>query len=256
MRCIVWLVLCWSVTSGAIAQQNLFNIPSGAITPTGEFFYQHQINLYEATHLASKQHLVYGLGSGWDAGVNLVGLNLRQKGPDGRFRLYENDDDPARQLKPALLFTGQKQWKLDDHWKLNLGTQMGLNISDDVVQKQYMAFTYLLGVWQTGHTKLVGGPYYGNHNFLGSGNRAGALVGMETPISKRLLAMTDWVIGSNDEAVAVLGINWLVTPRFQICIGGMAGSPGSGNNGGIVLEVNVLTWDEWLADDAEHHAEP
>jgi len=56
----------------ALAQQNLFNIPSGDITPKNKIFYQHQFNVYPKK-FESKAHFVYGLGGGWDAGLNLVG---------------------------------------------------------------------------------------------------------------------------------------------------------------------------------------
>ena len=59
------------------AQQNLFNIPSGDITPKNKFFYQHQLNFYAVNELESKSHVVYGVGKGWDLGINFVDLPLR-----------------------------------------------------------------------------------------------------------------------------------------------------------------------------------
>lgn len=43
-----------STTCALNAQQNLFNIPSGDVTPTGEWFYQHQLNFYEIDDLEKK----------------------------------------------------------------------------------------------------------------------------------------------------------------------------------------------------------
>ena len=53
------------------SQQNLFNIPSGDITPKNKIFYQHQFNVYNS-NLDSKSHFVYGIGNGFDIGCNLI----------------------------------------------------------------------------------------------------------------------------------------------------------------------------------------
>jgi hypothetical protein len=63
------LLFATSATYVLHAQQNLFNIPSGDITPTGEWFYQHQLNFYEVDDLETKSHFVYGIADGWDIGI-------------------------------------------------------------------------------------------------------------------------------------------------------------------------------------------
>ena len=67
----------------SFGQQNLFNIPSGDITSSKKVFYQHQLNVY-SDKMESKAHFVYGLGKGWDAGINLVGKGLLYS-PEWRF---------------------------------------------------------------------------------------------------------------------------------------------------------------------------
>ena len=77
MKFILFIFLFTIVTINKIqAQQNLFNIPSGDITPKGKLFYQHQINTYR-NKFESKGHFVYGLGKGWDVGANLVGTGAK-----------------------------------------------------------------------------------------------------------------------------------------------------------------------------------
>jgi hypothetical protein len=117
----------------SMAQQNLFNIPSGDITPKGKFFYQHQLNFYQLDELESKSHIVYGAGKGWDLGVNFVDLPLRfGKGQIISF----NDSSKRKPLYPLLMFTLQKQVVLKEELLfLNVGTQVGPNLSDKLANK-------------------------------------------------------------------------------------------------------------------------
>lgn len=64
-------ILFTFISNVSFAQQNLFNIPSGDIAKSKKFFYQHQLNIY-SNNLESKAHSLFGLGKGWDAGINLV----------------------------------------------------------------------------------------------------------------------------------------------------------------------------------------
>ena len=72
----ILFLLLLVVSFPSLAQQNLFNAPSGDLTPRSELFYQHQINLYSPSSWDSKMHLVYGLGKKWDAGINFVDLPI------------------------------------------------------------------------------------------------------------------------------------------------------------------------------------
>ncbi|MDX2063423.1 MAG: hypothetical protein SFY70_10215 [Bacteroidia bacterium] len=161
--------------------------------------------------------------------------------------MQTNAIDQYRQLKPALLATGQKQWRVDGHWAVNVGAQAGINVSDRLSYKQLLAFGYGLVVYTHHHNRISLGPYVGNRNYLGLGNEVGLLLGAEVPLVPRLHLMTDWIVGTNDESVATLGVMFMVTPHVQFCAGGFAGSFGSENKGGIVVEVNVLTWPDWPA---------
>jgi hypothetical protein len=52
------------ITTHTLAQQNLFNIPSGDITPQNKIFFQQQININSISKYAAKSHFVYGLCKG------------------------------------------------------------------------------------------------------------------------------------------------------------------------------------------------
>ena len=100
---IIFLFIIINITK-IQAQQNLFNIPSGDITPKGKLFYQHQINTYR-NKFESKGHFVYGLGKGWDVGANLVGTGAYFN-PNWK-PIYNNDFSRGQALTPTLMATWQ-----------------------------------------------------------------------------------------------------------------------------------------------------
>ncbi len=225
----------------AYAQQNLFNIPSGDITHHKKIFYQHQFNLY-SDKLESKAHFVYGFGKGWDGGINLVGKGLYFS-PEWR-ALY-NDNTSKGALYPILMGTIQKQFKLSEYLDVNLGSQIGYNLSKKVMRKKLNYFAYGMGIYHfmKGKSRIVGGLYQSNQMYVGIGNTFGAMLGYEIKLSKRWYLMGDWVSGNNDAAVAVIGGMLNASKRIQVCAGWQIPNPKTSKPMGLVLELNILSWD-------------
>jgi hypothetical protein len=228
-----------------LAQQNLFNIPSGDLTPRGKFFFQHQTNFYSPTNTESKNHFVYGLGSGFEAGVNVVNLKIDWR---NRYRntdfLTVNNSDRSVPLKPLIQLTGQKFFFLGDKFKSTVGTQVGFS-AVNLGGTRLTHFTYNTWVYEPKpHAKLVVGPYLTDRGTVGGGNNVGVLVGFEYPVHKRLLIMGDFISGNNATSVSVLGFNFLATNRLQLCLGALVPNPGSGNPAGVVFELNLLGFDD------------
>lgn len=233
------LLFCF-VGSGAGAQQNLFNIPSGDITPDQQFFYQHQVNIY-ANKFESKGHLAYGLGDGWEVGANLVGKGLYF---DPNWKPLYNSNPRAAALYPVLLVTGQKQWRISKSVLLNAGLQGGVNISTRIRRKQLNYFVYSTSTLLFGKgSRVTGGVYHGNRMLLGQGNQVGVMAGYELKLNKRWYLMGDWVSGDNDASVAVLGAMYNAGKRVQLCAGWMIPNPETPKQPGLVVEVNLLGWD-------------
>ncbi|MCS7037051.1 MAG: hypothetical protein RMJ33_06245 [Saprospiraceae bacterium] len=232
------------------AQQNLFNIPSGDVTEKNKVFYQHQVNLY-ASKLESKGHFVYGLGRGWDAGVNLVGKGVYFT-PE--WRLFYNDNPDMGALYPYIMPTLQKKVILGGRFDLNLGAQAGVNVSHKIMNKELAFFNYALGVFyfMERKSRLVGGLYHTNRMFVGTGNHLGVLLGYEVKVGKRFYLMGDWISGNNDSSVAVLGGMYNLTRRMQLCAGLLVPNPENPKPFGIVLEVNLLGWDLDLGEEEPH----
>ena len=242
------LLLFLLLARTAQAQQNLFNIPAGDLTPAGKVFYQHQTNVYGTHELESKNHFVYGLGRGWEAGLNVVNIEMDFRNGGDVFAV--NRYNPSRPLKPLVQLTGQKFFELGPTLSTSLGTQVGTNpLRFGGAARQLTHFSYNTWVWSPRpHVKVVAGPYLSDRGTLGAGNRAGVLVGAEYPLAKKVLLMGDFISGRNATSVSVLGINYLATRRVQLCLGALLPNPGSQNRAGVVFELNLLGYD--AEDDA------
>lgn len=239
---IFWLslVIGFGFAFPLFAQQNLFNIPSGDITPRNKVFYQHQFNVYEKK-LESKAHFVYGLGKGWDVGANLVGKGAYFT-PE--WRLMHNDNPFNGAVFPVLMGTVQKQFVIAPKMNLNVGTQAGFNLSNQVENKEFNHFTYALTTYQfKPGRRVIVGAYASNQMFVGTGNTSGLMLGYEWKLTEKWYLMGDFLSGRNDSAVSVIGAMYNVSKRVQLCGGFLLPNPRTPKPNGIVLELNILGWD-------------
>lgn len=241
MKKIYLLAFSCGISLLGIAQQNFFNIPSGDITLKGKVFYQHQLNVY-SKNVESKGHFVYGLGKGWDVGVNLVGKGFYFQ-PNWRAKYNSNPNQGA--LYPMLMPTLQKQFMVKDNFAVNLGTQVGWNLSNKLSNKELLYYNYALGIYYFNKKKsrVVAGAYQTTNFFVGNGNTTGAMLGYEINLSKRWYLMGDWVSGRNDAGVGVFGFMYNVSKRVQFCSGVLVPNGLSDRPMGVVLELNLLGWD-------------
>lgn len=243
-RRIPWIAFFCLLSLRPDAQQNLFNIPSGDITPRNKHFFQQQVNFNEPTRFSAKSHFAYGLGRDWELGVNLVNsyFNLREK-PTLALSSPFNSAEPYPYY-PLLLVTAQKRWKLGRWFFANLGTQAGTNLYRHIGGKRPTHFSYgLLGAADPKHRwKFLAGPYLTNWRFVGGGNRAGFLAGTEIHLSKRWLLMADHISGRHKNSVTVAGFTYNVKPGFQLCLGWQFPNSRSPEKPALVLEVNLFNF--------------
>lgn len=243
-RCVCGLILTYLflIANPTLAQQNLFNIPSGDITPKGKFFYQHQLNFYSVNELESKSHLVYGLGKGWDAGVNLVDLPLQVGDVPA---LSFNDNSNRKPLYPLLMFTLQKQFQLNKHLKLNVGSQVGPNLSPQSRNKRFAFFNYVLVKSKLfKQVNLTIGTYHTDNTFVGKEqHHFGILAGYEIPLTKRFSLMGDVISGNHKKSQSTIGALYTISKRVQVCGAALLDYPHGQHNHGFVFELNVFGWD-------------
>lgn len=243
MKYVLSLGLLLFAVGNTWAQQNLFNIPSGDINPKDKLFYQQQFNFYKATQLESKTHLVYGLGRGWDTGLNLVDLPVNLSGGPV---FTHNDSATLKPLYPVIMGTLQKQWVVSPRTEINVGTQVGTNITDDSRNMKLAYFNYGITRWTPNkHLHLVGGLYHTNDYYVGgsASHVGGFMVGYEYKITKKLLLMGDFISGNHKKSTTVLGGGYTFGDRVQLFVGALLGFPNKQLQNGVVLELNWFGWD-------------
>lgn len=229
--------------SDVCAQQNLFNIPSADITPQGKLFYQHQFNLYTIDHFDSKSHVVYGLGRGWDTGLNFVDLPV-QIGANNTFSY--NDSISRKPLYPLLMASLQKQWSIAPQMQFNIGTQVGTNLTNDPTKMKIAYFNYGVLRWEADEkVHLMTGLYHTNDVYVGGppSQAIGFMVGYEYKLTKKLLFMGDFISGNNKKSQTVLGGGYTFGDRVQLFLGALFAVPNKQLQSGMVLELNWYGWD-------------
>ncbi len=242
MKASLLILFLLLVVDGLHAQQNLFNIPSGDIAKKGKLFYQHQLNLYSWSELASKSHLVVGLGNGWDTGLNLVDVPLRiGNNPVVSY----NDNSTRKPLYPLAMLTLQKQFTLSKKTLLNLGTQAGPNITSRVANKQLAFFNYaILKTKLFNRINWVIGPYHTDNTFAGrKRHQVGLIAGYEWPLTRKFSLMGDFISGRHKKAQTTVGALYTISPQMQFCMAALIDYPHGQNSHGIVLELNIFGWE-------------
>lgn len=224
-----WMVFCQT----GLAQQNLFNVPSGTVTRKDEVFLQEQMNLGRFGE--SNTTIDYGLGNDWEMGLNIFKVNL-----------YPGNVNPlpGESNEDAFMFNLQKGFRPFETLIFEIGTQQGISANNGTQKVDYLNFTWSVARWAPEESRfegtLVSGVYYGNTNYLGVGNEFGWMVGLEYPLWREDLSfVADFISGTNSASVAVIGGQWTISEKkgWQISLGAQLPSPSSGNDYGAVFEL-------------------
>jgi hypothetical protein len=243
--CVALVVAGFSVLGAreAHAQQNFFNVPASEVTPKGEVFFQAQVNLLSYLgKWQSNNHFCFGLGHDFELGFNVSHLNvylLDRKKPSG-FSI--NARDPSQPLNPVLVVTAQKSFEFGHHFGAALGTQTGVNFGGPLDTTRGVSLTYanVYAYSHEEHVRVLAGIYYGNRPYLGGEAALGVWAGFEAQLVKNLNLIGDVISGSHEFANAVIGFNWYFHPKTSLVFGPILPMPGSDNDAGYVVELNVL----------------
>ena len=218
----------------AHAQQNLFNVPSGQITKKGEVFFQQQFNWTKPLG-TSNTTLDFGLGRGWEVGLNFLDAVLYDRSDGGLL------SSPV-QVNPDLLFNAQKGFELTEYWSLGVGGQFGFNPSPRRKDVRFLNFSWFINSFEIPEHEEFGkwylGGYYANGPYRGPGDPGGFLLGCEIPIVPKTFSLqADWIGGNNDLSVIVLGGVYTLKSGWQVSFGAQLPTPRSNNEFGVVLEL-------------------
>ena len=235
--CFLFFVTCDFLT----AQQSLFNVPGLTVTKNKEFFFQEQANI-TGDGVVVNFNTAYGLGKGFEIGVNLIGMGIQFNNNGANLLTYYSN---ARKLpfNPLVMLTGLKRFQINKNFSAGIGTQVGFNpvvgqvYSSGIANFNYLEMKYELPDY---HLMFVGGLYASNRIYTGQGDLFGPMVGFEYAIIEhKLLIMADWIIGKNSISVAVPGFVYHPHHNVALSLGWQLTSPGAGNPSGLVFELTI-----------------
>lgn len=217
------------------SQQNFINVPSSEVTTKHKLFFQQQLNFNEL--IQSNSTLDFGLGNGFEIGANVLGLNFS----DGKKSFLHNDSSDADPYNPVVLLNGLKQFELSEHVSIAAGAQFGINFTDDkktsTAGLSYINFRFTDLLIK--NSTLVLGSYFNSKHYGGHGNRIGAWIGSEIPITSNFHLMAESALGNNALCYTSLGVIYYPFKWMPLTLGVQI--PNTKNNAySIVFELTII----------------
>jgi hypothetical protein len=167
------------LSTSAIAQETIFNVPSGDILERGKMYGEFDFSyLWEKSVGAYTPRIVAGIGHQIEVGLNLNGIT--SPGPS------QTTPTPTVKWRPY----NQNGW----------GFLLGDNVFIPVQNKTYDAGNYFyaeLTKTLKSQTRFNLGAFDFTPHVFASGNKAGGQFGIEQPLSKRVTLAADWFTGNH-----------------------------------------------------------
>jgi len=217
------------------SQQNLINVPSGEVTLKNKFFFQQQLNFNEI--IQSNTTLDYGLGSGFEVGLNVLGLNFNEK-----FKTFEfNDSNIIDPYNPLVLINGLKQFKLSDHTSISVGSQFGINFIENKHHSDAGLFysNFKVEDWLFENSNFVIGPYYNTQHYGGFTDRVGLWLGTEIPLNEKFHVLGESVLGNNALSYSSFGVIYYPVKWMPLTLGAQIPN-NKANAYAIVFELTII----------------
>lgn len=189
------------------------NVPNSEITQKNKHFFQQQITSNSSFSQFSSTYN-YGLGKGMEIGLNVWMLNLDHK----TFRFSSSTIKKDEPINPMIMINGAKQFLLNENQSLTFGTQLGTSFNYPTIKNGLglIYFNYKLTDLFTSKSLLIVGSYYNSINYGGSGNRIGAWIGLDVPLSQKFCLMGETILGSNYISTSCLGFVYSPKPNLPL----------------------------------------
>lgn len=210
------LLLVTFSTISAVAQESYFNVPESDVAEKNKFTVQQQVNIQD--FYRSLTTIDYGLGKDWEIGANLLNLDYYPRSHS----FQRNDSNTVSAYAPLLLLNSQKIVKLGKHFHIGLGGQVGLNLTPDKGQQQFVHYVYanLNKSFRDDHYKVTAGLYNGHVRYLGGDQAVGFQAGFDAGIFyQKLHILGDWMSGNHDVGQLGLGLEVYLTKSLPLALG-------------------------------------
>lgn len=215
-RFTVMLVFTLVFTSSLLAQETVFNVPSGDILDRGKVYGELDVTYRPSDSLKTfTPRVVVGIGHRIEVGLNINGL--------------ATPGDIQTTLTPTI------KWRAYDGGENGWAFLVGDNLFIPVQNKTYNAGTWtyaeLVKSWKT-NTRATFGAYYASKNVFAPFHRGGGQFAMEQTVTKRVTVAADWFTGTSSVGYVTPGAILKLTPRLNWYLSYQLGNSGvrSGNH--------------------------
>ena len=229
------IVLQGLFVSSASAQQTYFNVPNAELATKGEAFIQQQMGF--GPEGDAELTTDFGMTEWFEFGFNLLAVPL-----------YAPPKEEPGAREPSAVVNGQIMVSPLETVHLQVGTRQGVARGiEGHPRSSYSASGHLLarfGADDARYGNYVVGAIVGTRANVGQGSLGGGLVGFEVPvIGPKLRVVGDWVIGTNEDSVATLGLESLFDAegRWDLAVGARLPSPRSDNDYGVIVQISWLS---------------
>jgi hypothetical protein len=219
---VLLLIVC---AAGLRAQQAIVNMPSADITPKGQGFLMHET-----------QWRPWGAGSYW-YGTNFFTYGVG-KNTEVALTTYNAGTPAVQNQNVGFGFKSAIPLKDDSsEKKLTVGSMAIVNYRGQGVGNfSYTHYSFRLPKVKT---RLTMGGWFGTHQLFKK-NTGNFLGGVEHPLSKKVILLTEWFAGNHDFGFVIPGVLFHPTPRQMIVVAyKMANDPRNGKNG-LVIEYGFF----------------
>lgn len=217
---LMFLVLLSTIFS-VKAQSTLFNIPSTDVVPTKKVYVEFDF----LAHLESYNNggfqtyiprAVVGVGKKFEVGVNVAMTksatpNSVEIQPNIKYQAYSNEKAGVAVSTGAILYA-----PITRRTGTNTFVMVYSNVSKQVKGKY--------------GPRLTGGGYGLVNRVKGTGERGGAMIGYEQPITPKVKFVADWFSGKNRFGYGTPGLAITTSPTSALYIGYSIGNSGRKNN--------------------------
>jgi hypothetical protein len=202
------LVIAAFVSMPSVAQQTIFNVPSADVLERGKVYVELDAAFKPVSQSAQAKfssfvpRFVIGIGKRVEVGLNLTG-NIQ----------------PGRDTTTVV--TAIKWRAYEDHSK-SFALFAGSNLYFPIRSAAYRFGTnsYLAGSKTISKTRVtVGGFWASKHVLAPNAARGGAMVGIESTLSKRYTIAADWMSGSHANGYFTPGLIFKPKPRIAAYLG-------------------------------------
>ncbi len=186
--------------AGALAQQTVFNVPSGDVLDRGKIY--GELDVTYNPNNASKgftPRMVAGIGHRIEVGLNLNGIAV-----------------------PGIMqttLTPTIKWKAydggDNGWAFLVGDDVFFPVQNRGYNTGNYVYAEFTKTWKT-KTRATFGAYDCSRHVVASGNRAGGQFAIEQPAGRKLTLAADWFTGHHALGYLTPGVIVKITPKLTL----------------------------------------